>query len=480
MGRRGIVGAWAALMLAVAAASPALAQTPIAQTPPALPDTPVGRETRAYLEAFNTGDAAKADTFIKQHYPASPRDAEEFAAFRNQVGGFSLVQVETATDTQLTALLRERFGDYARLEVEVEAAAPHHIKTLRLRPEPKPPGVAPPPHLDDAALAQAIKAQLALLGDDFSGAVLVSRKGQMVFSTAQGLADRARGTPNTVQTRFRVGSMDKMFTGVAILQLAQAGKVDLQAPLGTYLKNYPNADFAKTVTLHQLLTHTGGAGDIFEPEYDAKRLQLRTLQDYVDLFGQRPPEFEPGAKFEYANYGFILLGRVIEVVSGQTYYDYVRDHVFAPAGMASTGFEPETTAVPGRAVAYLKGSASITPADDLPWRGTSAGGGYSTVEDFNRFATALYDGRLLDAEHRRQLLQGRVEMQPGVKYGYGFGVHVDARPVMVGHNGAAGGMSGELRIIGEDEVVIVVLSNVTPPQQSGRVTKFISDRLSVK
>jgi len=475
MGHRGIAGAWAALVLAVVAGSPALAQTP-----PALPDTPVGRETRAYLDAFNTGDAAKADTFIKQHFPTSPRDAEAFAAFQNQVGGFSLVGIEAATDTKLTALLRERYGDYARLEIEVEATTPYQIKTLRVRPEPKPPGIAPPPRLDDAALAQAITAQLALLGDDFSGAVLVTRKGKVVFSAAQGLADRERKLPNSLQTRFRVGSMDKMFTATAALQLVQAGKLDLRAPLATYLKDYPNAEFARKVTLHHLLTHTGGAGDIFEPEYDAKRLQLRTLQDYVDLFAQRPLEFEPGAKWEYANYGFILLGRVIEVVSGQTYYDYVQDHIFAPAGMTGTGFEPESVAVPDRAVAYLKGSSAYKPADDLPWRGTSAGGGYSTVEDFNRFATALYDGRLLDAEHRRQLTEGRVEMQPGVKYGYGFGVYVDAKPVMVGHNGGAPGMNGDLRIVGDDEAVIVALSNVSPPNQAGQVAKFISNRLSVK
>lgn len=475
MRQRGIVAVAAALTLAIGLGSSALAQTP-----PSLPDTPVGHEARAYLDAFNTGDAAKADAFIKQHFPASPMDAEDFAAFKNQVGGFSLVQVETATDTKLTAVLRERFGDYAALEIEVEATSPHQIKTLRVRPNPKPPGIAPPARLDDAALAQAVTDQLALLGDDFSGAVLVTRKGKVVFSAAQGLADRERKIPNSLQTRFRVGSMDKMFTAVAIVQLAQAGKLDLQAPLGTYLKGYPNADFAKNVTLHHLLTHTGGAGDIFGPEYDAKRLQLRTLRDYVDLYSQRPPEFEPGAKWRYANYGFILLGRVIEVVSSQTYYDYVQDHVFAPAGMTSTGFEPESVAVPDRPVAYLKGSSAYAQADDLSWRGTSAGGGYSTVEDFDRFATALYDGRLLDAEHRRQLTQGRANMQPGMKYGYGFGVYVDANPVMVGHNGAAPGMNGELRIVGDDEAVIVALSNLSPPNQAGQVVKFIAQRLSVQ
>lgn len=472
----GLARACAALMLAAALGSSVLAQTPTAT----LPDTPVGQETRVYLDTLNSGDPARAAAFIKDHYPTSPIEAEPFAAFQNQVGGFDLVQVETATPTRLTALLRERYGEYARLEIEVEALAPHHIQTLRVRPEPRPPGIAPPPRLDDAALAQAIAVQLALLGDDFSGAVLVTRRDKVVFAAAQGLADRERKLPNTLQTRFRVGSMDKMFTATAILQLVQAGKLDLQAPLITYLKDYPNADFARKVTLHQLLTHTGGAGDIFEPEYEARRDQVRTLRDYVDLFGRRGAEFEPGAKWEYSNYGFILLGRVIEVVSGQSYYDYVQDHIFAPAGMTGTGFEPESVAVPGRAVAYLKGAAGYSQADDLPWRGSSAGGGYSTVEDFDRFATALYDGRLLDAEHRRQMTQGRVENQPGMKYGYGFGVYVEATPVMVGHNGGAPGMNGDLRIVGEDQAVIVVLSNVSPPRQAGQVAKFISQRFSAQ
>jgi len=476
MRHRGIAAACLALVATIMLGAPAWAYKPA----PTLPDTPIGREARAYLEAFNTGDVAKADVFIRQHFPTSPIGAEDLAAFQNQVGGFSLVWVEAATETKLTALLHERYGGYALLEIEVEATAPHRIKALSVRPAPRPLAVPEPPRLDDAALGRAIAEQMALLGDDFSGAVLVARRGKVVFAAAQGLADRERDLPNTLQTRFRVASMDKMFTGVAILQLVQAGKLDLHAPLSTYLKDYPNPEFARKVTLHHLLTHTGGAGDTFGPEYDAKRLQLRTLQDYVDLFGKRRLEFEPGAKFEYSNYGFILLGRVIEVVSGQTYYDYVQDHVFAPAGMTGSGFEPESVAVPDRPVAYLKGSTAYTPADDLPWRGASAGGGYSTVEDLYRFAAALHDGRLLDAEHRRRLTQGRVEIQPGIHYGYGFGVHVDATPVMVGHNGVAPGMSGELRIVGDAQGVIVALSNVTPPRQAGQMVKFITERFSVK
>jgi CubicO group peptidase (beta-lactamase class C family) len=335
-----------------------------------------------------------------------------------------------------------------------------------------------PARLNDADLAKAVTAQLAVMGDDFSGAVLVARRGKTIVAAAQGLADRERGLPNTVNTRFRVGSLDKTFTGLAILQLVQAGKLDLQAPLATYLTDYPNADFARRVTLHQLLTHTGGAGDIFGPEYDAHRDQLRTLEDYVRLYGARAPDFAPGSQCDYSNYGYILLGRVIEEVSGQSYYDYLQSHVFGPAGMTGTGFEPESVAVPGRAVGYEKAAADYKPVSDLPWRGTSAGGGYSTVEDFSRFVTALYDGRLLDAEHRALMTQGRVDAEAGMRYGYGLATYVGARPAMIGHNGIAPGMHGDLRILGDGEGVIVVLSNVAPPFVSGRLGKFISSRFS--
>jgi D-alanyl-D-alanine carboxypeptidase len=121
--------------------------------------------------------------------------------------------------------------------------------------------------------------------------VLIAHKGKPVFAQAYGLADREHKIPNTLETRFRIGSMNKMFTAVAILQLAQQGKLGLDDPLGKYLTDYPNRDVATKVTIHHLLTHTGGTGDIFGPEFDTHRLELRTLQDYVKLYGNRGLNF---------------------------------------------------------------------------------------------------------------------------------------------------------------------------------------------
>jgi D-alanyl-D-alanine carboxypeptidase len=147
---------------------------------------------------------------------------------------------------------------------------------------------------------------------------------------------------------------------------------------------------AAKVTVRHLLTHTGGTGDIFGPEFDQQRLRLREHRDYLKLYGSRGLTQEPGSRFEYSNYGFVLLGALIEHVTGESYYDYVDDHVFHPAGMRSTGSLPESVEVPGRAVGYMRASPSggawVPNTDTLPWRGTAAGGGYSTVGDLLRFA----------------------------------------------------------------------------------------------
>jgi CubicO group peptidase (beta-lactamase class C family) len=286
--------------------------------------------------------------------------------------------------------------------------------------------------------------------DRFSGAVLVAKDGEGLFLGAYGLGDRELQIPNTLETRFRIGSMNKMFTAVAVLQLVEADQVELTAPLGTYLTDYPNHEVAERVTIHHLLTHTGGTGDIFGLEFDAHREELRTLGDYVELYGGRGLEFEPGTRWAYSNYGFILLGAAIEAVTGQSYYDFVNRHIYEPGLMTRTGSLPEERSVPDRAIGYMdpSGVTDWRPnTDTLPYRGTSAGGGYATVEDFARFAEALLNHELLSPESTELLITGKEEIGPGVEYAYGFADRRDAEGNRsVGHAGGAPGMNGDLRI----------------------------------
>ena len=335
------------------------------------------------------------------------------------------------------------------------------------------------PPLSERDFAAAVRAELERRAstDTFSGAVLVAKQDRSIVSVAYGLANREQRVPNTVETRFRLGSMNKMFTAVAILTLVQAGKVALEDPLGKHLPDYPEPEVRAKVTVRHLLTHTGGTGDIFGPQFSEKRLALRTHADYLALYGTRKLLFEPGAEWRYSNYGFVLLGAIIERVSGRSYYDYVRDHVYAPAGMTRTGSEPEETPVAERSIGYTKlgtGQTWATNRDTLPYRGMAAGGGYSTTTDLLRFATALTSNRLLKAEHTASLSATKVAARGGT-YGLGFMERNFDSGIAVGHGGGAPGMNGELLIF-RSGYVVVVLANLDPPAAT-EVARFIAARL---
>jgi CubicO group peptidase (beta-lactamase class C family) len=256
----------------------------------------------------------------------------------------------------------------------------------------------------------------------------------------------------------------------------QAGKVQLSDPIGKYLADYPNRDVATKVTIEHLLSHTGGTGDIFGREFDAHRQELRELNDYVALYGKRGPEYEPGSKWAYSNYGFVLLGAIIEHVTGQSYYDYVREHVFLPAGMTATDSLPEASSVPGLSVGYIgSGSKVVANTETLPYRGTSAGGGYSTVGDMIRFATALTSHQLINREYVDRAITGRADAGLG-KYGYGFFDVTQNGVRYFGHGGGAPGMNGELRVFPSSHYVIAVLANLDPPAAS-KIADFAGERL---
>jgi len=458
-----------------------IAPTCFAQTQ--FPDTPAGKQAKAWLESFNAGDAEKHKEFIRTNAPSRLDRFDREMQLREMSRGFDVKKVEESTPTKMLALLQERASDqFVRLSIEVDASEPHQITRMSLQ------GIARPaefaiPHLSESELISAVRKKMdeEVTADRFSGAALIARNGKTVFAQAYGPADREKKTPNNLKTRFRLGSMNKMFTAVATLQLVQSGKLDLKAPFGNYLTDYPNKDVASKVTIEQLLSHTGGTGDIFGPEFDKNRLELKTLPDYVKLYGTRGPEFAPGSRWQYSNYGFLLLGVLIEKVSGQTYYDYVREHIFKPAGMTATASEPEEQVVPDRSIGYTRftGGGLQPNTNTLPYRGTSAGGGYSTVEDLLKFATALQTHKLLNAQHTEMLTTGKADTPGGGKYAYGFQDAMVNGTRCFGHGGGAPGMNGELKICPGPGYVIAVLANLDPPAAS-RVANFITNRLPVK
>ncbi len=452
-----------------------------AQSP--VPDTPAGNQAKGWLEVFNAGDVEKRRAFLQKNYPSRLERFDRETEMRRGTGGFDVIKIEESTPAKIVLLIQERLGDQiARFTVEVEPAAPHAIKQFQFQVIPRT-GEFAVPHPSESELVTSTRTRIDELvaADLFAGAVLVAKDGKTVFAQAYGLADREKKTPNTLKTRFRLGSMNKMFTAVATLQLVQNGKLDLKAPLGNYLTGYLNKDVASKVTIEELLTHTGGTGDIFGPEFDTHRLELKTLQDYVKLYGNRGLEFEPGSQWKYSNYGFLLLGVIVEKVSGQSYYDYVRDHIFKPAGMIATASEPEDQVVADRSVGYMRpdGAGWQRNTDTLPYRGTSAGGGYSTVEDLLKFATALQTNKLLKPQYTEMLTTGKVDTTFGGKYAYGFQEATVNGTRCFGHGGGAPGMNGELKICPGPGYVVAVLANLDPPAAT-RVADFITNRLPIK
>ena len=223
--------------------------------------------------------------------------------------------------------------------------------------------------------------------DLFSGVVLVTRGDETVLQKAYGLADKEHDVANTIDTKFNLGSINKIFTKIALLQLRAAGKVDFSKTLRTYLPDYPSP-IADKITIQQLLDMSSGMGDIFGSKYDeTPKDRIRSLADYMPLFVDKPLEFETGQGKRYSNAGYVLLGLVIEKVSGMTYDDYVRTKIFTPLGMNDTAAYESDAIVPKRAVNYTRDDDGTlrTNIHMRPGRGSSAGGGYSTAGDLLRF-----------------------------------------------------------------------------------------------
>jgi CubicO group peptidase (beta-lactamase class C family) len=326
--------------------------------------------------------------------------------------------------------------------------------------------------------------------DKFSGTILIAKNGTPIFKKAYGLASKGYNVPNRTDTKFNLGSMNKMFTSVAIAQLAEAGKLSYNDPISKYLPDYPNKAVSEKVTIHQLLTHTSGVGDYFNDKFmEASKTRFVEIKDYFPLFVDNPLLFEPGTKWRYSNAGFIVLGAIVEKVSGQNYFDYVREHIYKPAGMINTDAYEMDRDTPNMATGYTKRDPK-TGADFADgqrrtnlflhsYRGGPAGGGFSTVEDLLSFANALASHKLLDQKYTDLITTGKVDA-PGRdgKYAYGFEDERINGQRRVGHGGGFMGINAQLHIYPDLGYTVAVMSNYDPPaagQVADRIGKLLTE-----
>ncbi|BAH39995.1 MAG TPA: hypothetical protein DGD08_12405 [Gemmatimonas aurantiaca] len=317
----------------------------------------------------------------------------------------------------------------------------------------------------------------------FSGQLLITRARATLYSRTEGLADRGSGTPVRDDTRFNLASLNKTFTAVAIAQLAEQGKLSLDDRVGRFLPRWANATVRDSVTIRQLLTHTAGMGQYWSSAgWNAARERIRSVNDYAAVLASEPLLSSPGTRFEYSNSGFIVLGAIIEAVSGTSYYAYVQRHILDRAGMTNTSF-PAIDEVGGDvAVGYTSGVSGPPRAPDftqsapaslpntvtLPGRGGPAGGGYSTAQDLVKFGEALLNDRLVSRAWRDSLWTPRSKdprAPASIRYGLGFSMTVDSagRVIDVGHNGGTPGGGSELVIDPRNGTIIAALTNQDVP-----------------
>jgi CubicO group peptidase (beta-lactamase class C family) len=454
-----------------------------ADAPPDL--TPARLQMQKMLEAFNSGSREALQRYRKDNlspFWLHPPDDDAALCWQKTTGGWVPVAVEDKSSTQVVALLRNvDSDDLFRMGVGVELLPPHRLISVELEYATDAPARFWPEQVSDAEAMDLLRADLArrVSVGKFSGAVLVARDDLVLFRQGFGFSDREADTPNTPETRFRIGAMGDMFTAVAIMRLVQDGRLTTSDRLGELLPELAE-DAVGKLTIEQLLTHTGGTDDVERLGWQMDLRSLRTHSDYVAKFADSDLLFTPGRHFKFSTLGYILLGAVIERETGRSYYDYVRDVVYRPAGMTRTDSLPEDQPVEGRAIPYRRspGASSWVAIPELmPYRGTAAGNGYSTVDDLTRFVQALQSHRLLDAAHTEMLLQPRMRMWGHANYGYGF---VDERygtaAHWISHGGGIEGQNGELLFSPETGHIIVVLANFDEPT-ARNVSRFIAARL---
>jgi|GEM_PF-787325 len=314
--------------------------------------------------------------------------------------------------------------------------------------------------------------------DRFSGAILLARDGKVLLSKGYGMANFEDETPNTPQTKFRLGSITKQFTAMATLILQERGKLSVQDSVCKYVENCPQG--WQPITIHNLLTHTSGIPNVTSfPEFRKMKMFPSSPLEGVALFKDKPLEFAPGEKFNYSNSGYMLLGYIVERAAGHAYADFLRENIFQPLGMKNTDYDVNSAIVKHRASGYTRSANGIANADyinmTLPF---AAGGLYSTVEDLYLWDRAFYTEKLVS---KKSLEAMNTPFKDGYGYGVGIGEHFGLKNIS--HGGGIEGFSTFLSRFPVENATVIVLSNIDSANTGGIAKHLggllLSDKVSM-
>jgi Beta-lactamase class C and other penicillin binding proteins len=290
----------------------------------------------------------------------------------------------------------------------------------------------------------------------FSGAVLVAKGGKVILSKGYGMANYELDVANVAQTKFRLGSITKQFTAMAILQLQEKGLLSVDDLITKY---FPDYKIAEKVTIHHLLTHTSGIHNFTnDPEYGQTMMIASPVEKTIARFKDKPLDFAPGEKWDYSNSGYILLGAIIEKASGKSYEDYLKENIFQPLNMVNTGYDHSDALLKNRAAGYQMSRGKIANASyldmSIPY---SAGALYSTVEDLYLWDRALYTEKLV----KKATLE---KMFTPIKsnYGYGWAIEDQKGHKRISHGGGINGFGTQINRYVNDDACVIMLSNLVP------------------
>jgi CubicO group peptidase (beta-lactamase class C family) len=437
-----------------------------------MPAGKTGERIQSLIATVNSNDPDRITRFLDEectekfkNFAPLQRHIEAFLSFRRTTGGVDFHSIRTYVPEreETVVILKDRnFESWRAFSLEFDNSENFLIDDLSFNIARRPSNVKES-NLSEEQFLQMTKdvIQRICKRDVFSGALLIARGDKILFTDACGEASKRFHVPNNIETKFNLGSMNKMFTATAIAQLVEKGLVSFDDKIDKHLdESWLPKEITSKITVHHLLTHTSGLGSYFNETYmNGSKALYRKVNDFKPLVKGDKPAFEPGERFRYSNTGMLLLGVVIESVTGQSYFDYIRENIYEPAGMNNSDSYEMDYPVENLAIGYSPDRTSKYGWQNNLFKhvikGGPAGGGFSTVGDLHRFALALQAGKLVSEDSLKILWKDYV----GAGYGYGFTIDEGPNGKVVGHSGGFPGINGRLDIYLDKGYIVAVLSN---------------------
>jgi CubicO group peptidase (beta-lactamase class C family) len=463
----------------------------------------MGTILREWFAAVNSGDSGQIRKFVDSRFGANAfryqQSADQYAALFNklytQSGGLEIVTVYPQQPPQPIVVLAKskRRDRYVRVLAGLDGSEEGKLFGMGVERAQSPTAkklgdIAQP--LSESEIVATINRHLDELAaaGDLSGVVLIARNDKVLVERAFGLADREAKIPNTLDTKFGLASVGKMFTAVAIAQFVKAGKLSFDDTVEKVLPDYPNKDVASRITIKQLLTHSAGMGTFFEsPGYVKVKEYLNSAAE-IEVYKDEKLFFEPGTKWRYSNAGYSLLAAIVERLSGKTYLEYIRENIFKPLGMRDTYTNSPGKPAPNSSVFYTQsdsdplGLEPYTPNRNLAaGMANGFGGCCSTAGDMFRFLRAYRTGKLLGEQMTESMVSYKVNTGPKGTQRDAYGIfETDSNGELV--RGHSGGSRVDVQMLWNSGYTVIVMTNQTPPVAntiSGDIVNFITRQNSL-